>query len=257
MRYPYMGCRSTATSAARRARDKFMFFATSRETATAVALVRVPCECRLRCWRSQLARRTTIFHRKREAYRLCSAIRKLSATGRSAARRARARKARVFCHLPRHSQRSGACAHATRIPAALLEVTARTSHHGLAPKERGLPPAQCHSIAQGPVVASAARRERAASSRVSPPPETKTNSVALARVHANAGCTLEATVRTSHHGLARMERGLPPVPYPVMVRRPITASATRRSPAASSRVLPPPERQPTQWRSRVGHAKAG
>jgi len=44
---------------------------------------------------------------------------------------------------------------------------------------------------------------------------------------------------------------------PLRTRGPITASAARRAHAARLRVLLPPERQPAQWRLRVGYAKAG
>ena len=47
--------------------------------------------------------------------------------------------------------------------------------------------------------------------------------------HAKACCALEVTARTSHHGLAPKERGLPPVPCPSMSRRSTTTSATRRA----------------------------
>ena len=138
----------------------------------------------------------------------------------------------------------------------VLEVIACISHHGLTPKDKGLPLVQCPSASRRQITTRAARRAHAASSRILPPPETQPTQWRLRTCHANAGCTLEATARTSHHGLARKERGFSPVQFPVAVRKPITVSATRRSPAASSRVLPPPETQPTQWRSRVGHAKA-
>ena len=95
-----------------------------------------------------------------------------------------------------------------------MEATARTSHHGLAPKERGLPPVQCPFIARTPIKASAARRARAASLRVSPPPERQPAQWRSFACHANAGCVMEATARTSHHGLAPKERGLPPVQCP-------------------------------------------
>ena len=174
----------------------------------------------------------------------------------SAARRARAASSRVSPPPERQPAqwRSFAC-HANA--GCALEATARTSHHGLAPKERGLPPVQCPFIARRPIATSAARRARAASSRVSPPPERQPAQWRSFACHANAGCALEATARTSHHGLAPKERGLPPVQCPFIARRPITASAARRARAASLRVSPPPERQPAQWRSCACHAKAG
>ena len=154
----------------------------------------------------------------------------------SAARRARAASSRVSPPPERQPAqwRSYAC-HANA--GCVLEVTARTSHHGLAPKERGLSPVQCHYIVRSTITTSAARRARAASSRVSPPPERQPAQWRLRACHANAGCVLEVTARTSHHGLAPKERGLPPVQYPLKVRKPTTASAARRARAASSRVF--------------------
>ena len=81
-----------------------------------------------------------------------------------------------------------------------------TSHHGLAPKERGLPPVQCPFIARRPITISAARRARAATSRVSPPPETHPAQWCSHVGHAKAGCALEGTARTSHDGPASKER---------------------------------------------------
>ena len=175
----------------------------------------------------------------------------------SAARRAHAAGLRVSPpHESQPAQWRLRVGHA-KTGCALLEGAARTSHHGLAPKERGPPPVRCPSISLRQITASAARRTRAASLRVLPPPERHPAQWRWRACHANAGCTLEVTARTSHHGLAWKERGLPPVQCPSIVRRPITASAARRARAATSHVLPPRERQPAQWRSRVGHAKAG
>ena len=138
-----------------------------------------------------------------------------------------------------------------------LEGTARTSHHGLAPKERGLPPVQCHSVARGPIVASAARRARAASSGVLPPPEKQPAQWRLRVGHAKAGCALEVIACKSHHGCAPQERGLPLAQCPAILRRTIATSAAQRARASSSRVLPPPESQPAQWRLRTCHANSG
>ena len=63
-------------------------------------------------------------------------------------------------------------------------------------------------------MASAARREHAASSRVSPPPERQPAQWRWKECHANAGCALEVTARTSHHSLSPKERGLPPALCP-------------------------------------------
>ena len=127
-----------------------------------------------------------------------------------------------------------------------LEVTARAPHHGLEPRERGIPPVQCRSVVRRTTISSVARRARAASLRVSPPPERQPAQWRWRACHANAGCTLEATARTSHHGLARKERGLPPVQYHYVVRSTITISAAQHAREASSRVSPPPEKQPAQ-----------
>ena len=73
---------------------------------------------------------------------------------------ARTRQACVFFHILRDSHRSGACARSTPMPRLHFEVTARTSHHGLAPKERSLWPATCHFVIHDPITTSAARRAR-------------------------------------------------------------------------------------------------
>ena len=127
-----------------------------------------------------------------------------------------------------------------------LEVTARAPHHGLEPRERGIPPEQCRSVVRRTTIFSVARRARAASLRVSPPPERQPAQWRWRACHANAGCALEATARTSHHGLARKERGRPPVQYHYVVRSTITISAAQHAREASSRVSPPPEKQPAQ-----------
>ena len=138
-----------------------------------------------------------------------------------------------------------------------LEATARTSPHGLAPKERGLPPVQCPFVVRGATAASAARRAHAASLRVLQPSETQPAQWRSRVGHAKGGCALEVTARTSHHGLAPKERGLPPVQCPFVLPTPITISAVRRARAVSLRVSPPRERQPVQWRLRACHANAG
>ena len=71
-------------------------------------------------------------------------------------------KARVFRHLPRDRQPAqwrSLVGHSKA--SCALEVTARTSHYGLAAKKRGLPPVQCPSIARMLIAASAAQRARA------------------------------------------------------------------------------------------------
>ena len=64
-------------------------------------------------WRPQLARPTTVLHRRREALRRCSALLYHVYRFHPARHGARALQPRVFCHLPRDSQRSGACSCAT------------------------------------------------------------------------------------------------------------------------------------------------
>ena len=208
-------------------------------------------------WRTQLARRTTILHRKREPFRRCSSISGHADRSHSARHGVCARKARVFRHLPRESQRSGACARATRMLAALLEVRARTSHHGLAPKMRCLPPVQYLSDAPGPAAASATRRSRAASLRGLSPPETQPTQCGSCVGHAKAGCLLEVTARMLQQCLTPKGKGLPPVQCPFGSCRQTTTRAARRARMASLRVLPPPERQPEQWPLHPCHANAG
>ena len=96
------------------------------------------------------------------------------------------------------------------------------------------------------IAASAARRPRAASPSVSPPSETQPAQWCLRVGHAKAGCALEAKACTSHHSLALKERGLPPVSRP-SVSRSRSQQARHGACAASSRVSPPPERQPPRF----------
>ena len=164
----------------------------------------------------------------------------------------------MFRHLPRDSWRSGARAlpRESRLPGA----GGHSSH--VAPR----------SCTKGETASAIAMylysawtdhnqrgtsRARAVSSRVSPTPERQPPQWRRFAWHANAGCALEATARTSNHDHEPKERCLPPVQCPLMVRRPITASAARRARAASSCVLSPPETHPTMGRSRVGYTKAG
>ena len=64
-----------------------------------------------------------------------------------------------------------------------------TSHHGLAPTERGLPPVQCPFMARGPISTSAARRARAASAHAPSPPKGQ-----AAQWHARALATRKPAV---------------------------------------------------------------
>ena len=209
-------------------------------------------------WKPQLARRTTVLHRERERdhppVQYPSIVRKLITA--SAARRARAASSHDLPPADRQpvQWRTRACH--TKAD-CVLEATARTSHHGLAPKERGFPLVQCPFMSRSIITTSVARSPRAARSRISPPPERQPAQWGLRACHANAGCALEVTAHTSHHGLATKERGLPSVRCPSIAQGVVATSAARRTRAASSRVPPPPETQPAQWRSHIAHAKAG
>ena len=111
-----------------------------------------------------------------------------------------------------------------------------------------------------PITSNAARCAREASLRVTPPPERQPAEWRLFACHANAGCALEATAHTSHHGLAPKERGLPPVTCHSIIHRPITTSAAKRSRGklacfatsreTASAVLP--VRVPRECRARIG-----
>ena len=126
------------------------------------------------------------------------------------------------------------------------EVTARTSHHSLAPKQRALLAEQCFSVVRRPITTSAARRARSASSHVLQPPERQPVQWRFRSCHVNTGCALEVTARASHHSLASKGTGLLPVQCPSKVHRLTTSSAVRRARAARLLILPPPERQPAQ-----------
>ena len=132
-------------------------------------------------WRSQLARRTTVLHKQKEAFPRCSAF--LSCVGRSHPARhgARTRHVRVFCHLSRDSQRSGDRSRATRVLAARWrsQLARHTTvlHRKREACHRHDPFIPCRLIAT-----SAAWRARAANLCVSPPPERQPAD--CARVHA-------------------------------------------------------------------------
>ena len=113
VRCPLVVRRPIATTAARRARSKLACFATSRETATAVALACVPCECRLRVGghSSHVAPRSCAEIER--PFCRCGTLPWCVNRSRPAQHGARARRARMFCHLPRDSQHSGACTRAT------------------------------------------------------------------------------------------------------------------------------------------------
>ena len=99
------------------ARGKFAYSPTSRETASAVTVARRSSECRLRDGgHSSLVAPWYCTERERTP---AGVVPCYGVGGRSqpAQHGARARQARVFRHLPRHSQRSGARASVTRKPA--------------------------------------------------------------------------------------------------------------------------------------------
>ena len=109
-----------------------------------------------------------------------------------------------------------------------MEVTAGTSHHYLALRIRGLSPVQGLYMIRETITVSVTRRARAASLRVTPPPKRQPAQWRLLfAFNANAGCALEATARTSHHGLAPKERALPPAKCHSIVHRPIISIAAR------------------------------
>ena len=146
----------------------------------------------------------------------------------SAALRARAASPRAAPTPERHAaQRCSRVCHA-KVGYA-LEVPAGTSHHGRAPKERGLSPGQCSCIWHRPTTASVARRACAASSRAAQPPERHPPQRHVRTCDAKVGCTLEAAAGTSHHGRVLRERGLSPVQCFCTRYGPITTSAARRA----------------------------
>ena len=122
-------------------------------------------------WRVQLARRTTVLHRRKEVFRRCSAPSWHVRRSQSARHGTRARQARMFLPPPERQPPQWRLRVGHTNAGCPLEVTACTSHHGLAPKERGLPPVQRPFMARTPISASAARHARAASSRDFPPLE--------------------------------------------------------------------------------------
>ena len=87
------------------------------------------------------------------------------------------------------------------------------SHHGRAPKKRGLSPVQCPCLVRGPATASTARHACAARACVLRFSSRETAcAVARTRVpRAEAGWFLKAVAGMSHRGRALKERGLSPV----------------------------------------------
>ena len=111
----------------------------------------------------------------------------------------------------------------------MLEATAHTSNHGLTPKKRGLPPAQRYFMTCRQVTISAVRRACAASSGVFTPPEIQPVQWRSCIGHAKAGCVLEVTARTSHHGLTPKNRGYSPVQCPSISHNPTAISVARHA----------------------------
>jgi len=71
------------------------------------------------------------------------------------------------------------------------------------------------------------------------------------------GCSLEDAAYTLNHGLTPRKRGFSLVQFPYIWYGPIRSSAARHARVANARGVPPPHRQPTQWRACMRHAKAG
>ena len=133
-------------------------------------------------------------------------------TTTSAARRARA--ASSSAAPPPERQRAQArlrCA--TRGAGLALEAAAGTSHHGRAPKERGLSPVQCLYVAMTDHNQRGTARARSKLECCASSPETA-SAGAPALVTRGAGLALEAAAGTSHHGRAPKERGLSPAQCP-------------------------------------------
>ena len=69
-----------------------------------------------------------------------------------------------------------------------LEAAAGTSHHGRAPEERGLSPAQCPFDGRGPTITSPARRAQAACSSAVPPSQRQRAQACAPRVARGVVC---------------------------------------------------------------------
>ena len=141
------------------------------------------------------------------------------------------------------------------------------SHHGLAPKERGLPPVQCSFIGSEAILPArrGARARRARAHCNSPtaralrhlPTESGRSGALVCARRESRLRKVKASAGTSHHGLTEKERGLPPVqcfftglgatPTTCVVRRVRAASAS----VAHSRVRDVKAGFAT-WRPRLG-----
>ena len=209
------------------------------------------------CWRSQLARRTTVLHRRREASRRCSALSYRIGQPQPAWHDAHARQARVFRHLPRDSQRSVAL---VRVPRECrLRVGGHNSH--VAPRsctEGERPHAGAVSICS----VQAGRNQRSTARTRGKPACFATSretasTVALVRVPREpwlrvGGHSSHVAPRSRTEG-ERLSAGAVP-PYSARTDHSQRSTARARGKLAC---LPPRERQPAQWRLRVGHANVG
>ena len=166
-----------------------------------------------------------------------SIVRKATIT--CATRRTRVASARA---APPHQEVASSVAGPRVPPESRLrkeEDAARTSHHGLAPKERGLSLVQRPCAIYEPTTTSTARRARAARFRAAPLPQRQRAQLgineAVPRVPRESRLRKEeAAASTSHHGLATKERGLLPMQCPSIAHASTTSSAVRRARAASS-----------------------
>ena len=117
----------------------------------------------------------------------------------------------------------------TRGAGLALEAAAGTSHHKHAPKERGLPPAQCHSRGNGrPQPALEGARSNKLECRASFL-QTVSIDAPAPRATRDAGLALEIAAGASHHGRAPKERGLSPAQCHSKENQHTTASAGRRT----------------------------
>ena len=165
---------------------------------------------------------------------------------------ARARRKHACCTSSRETASALArtCARYAKARCA-LEAVAGTSHHGLAPKERGLSSVQWPCIGYEQTTTSAARRARVASTRAAPTPERQQAQWRARAFSTRNPAVLEAAGGTSHYGLAPNEKDVSPVRWTCMGYRLTTTSAAWRARVASMRAAPPPERQLAQWRAGV------
>ena len=121
---------------AARTRGKLTCFATSRETASAVALACRPRESRLCAGGHSSYVESTVSHRMREAFRWCSALLWWVYQSQPAQHGAHAVSSRMFCHLPVGTQTALSLTRLnTRLPSTLtgwraLQVDRRWERKG-------------------------------------------------------------------------------------------------------------------------------